>query len=133
MYKDETLAFQGLLENDGSVTIHDRNLRKLAIEMFKVKKNLSPSPVIELFKERPHIYNLKNERCWEVPLVQTVNFGKEPVRYRGIQTWDLLPQDIKDSESPSVFKGKIKEFLSSVKSLLIIYVLCSTQTLTTTF
>ena len=38
VYKDENLTFQELLDKDGSVTVHHRNLQKLAIEMYKIKK-----------------------------------------------------------------------------------------------
>ena len=110
VYKDDMSTFQELLEKDGSVTIHHRNLRRLAIEMFKVKNHLSPLPILELFKERPHTYNLRNERCWEMPRVETVNFGIESARYRGIKTWELLPKDIQQSESLPIFKERIKQW-----------------------
>ena len=45
VYKDETdenLSFQDLLDKDGAVRIHDRNLQRLAVEMYKVKNNISP-------------------------------------------------------------------------------------------
>ena len=45
VYRNDDLTFQELLDKDGTITIHDRNQQKLAIEMFKVKKNLSPTPV----------------------------------------------------------------------------------------
>ena len=37
VYKDEKLTFNQLLEKDNSFTIHERNLQKLALLMFKVK------------------------------------------------------------------------------------------------
>ena len=33
VYKNSKLTFEQLLEKDGSFTIHERNLQKLAIEM----------------------------------------------------------------------------------------------------
>ena len=110
IYKDTTLTFEELLEKDDSVTIHDRNLQKLAIEMFKIKNHLSPNPVLELFRERSIDYQLRNERCWELPRVNTVNFGKESLTYRGILTWNLLPNDLKQTESLSSFRTKIKQW-----------------------
>ena len=38
VYQNEELSFQELLDLDCSVTIHQRNLRKLATEMYKIKK-----------------------------------------------------------------------------------------------
>ena len=34
VYRDKTLTFEQMLEKDGSFTIHQRNLQKLAIEMY---------------------------------------------------------------------------------------------------
>ena len=42
VYKDRTLAFEELLVTDNSVSIHHRNLQKLASEMYKVINNHSP-------------------------------------------------------------------------------------------
>ena len=110
VYKNDNLTFQQLLEKDNSMTIHDRNLQKLATEMYKAKNKLSPQPVQDLFKQRDDIYDLRNERCWEVPRVQTVNYGIETLRYRGIKTWDLIPEEIKASESLHIFKQRIKKW-----------------------
>ena len=44
VYKNDKLTFDELLELDNSVTVHHRNLQKLAIEMYKVKKWSLPCP-----------------------------------------------------------------------------------------
>ena len=51
VYKNDNCIFQELLEMDNAVTIHDRNLQRLATEMFKVKNEISPLPIQELFEE----------------------------------------------------------------------------------
>ena len=40
VYRDETHSFEELLEMDGSVKIHHRNIQAMAIEMFKSKHNI---------------------------------------------------------------------------------------------
>ena len=42
------LNFEDLLERDGSVSIHHQNIRFLAIEMFKVFKDVGPQIVRRL-------------------------------------------------------------------------------------
>ena len=42
VYNNSTSSFADLLSMDNSVSIHHRNLQKLAIEMYKVKHSLSP-------------------------------------------------------------------------------------------
>ena len=110
VYKDDNLTFQQLLEKDNSVTIHEKNLQKLATEMYKVKHNLSPLPVRELFPQLDNIHYLRNKGCWEMPKARTVNYGIETIRYRGPKVWDLLPSDIKESDSLSSFKVNIKKW-----------------------
>ena len=48
VYNDKKSSFEQLLEKDKSVPIHIRNLQFLAIEMYKIHKNLSP-PIIKGF------------------------------------------------------------------------------------
>ena len=110
VYKNDHLTFEELLEKDNSITIHDRNLQKLCVEMFKVKHGMAPKPVQELFKSQVHLHNLRNNKEWEVPKVRTVNNGIDSIRYRGPVTWELLPDDIKQSKSLEEFKRKIKNW-----------------------
>ena len=108
VYKDATdeyLSFQDLLDKDGSVRIHDRNLQRLAAEMYKLKNNISPLPMQELFEKQAQVYNLRNNRNWQVPDVKTV-----AIRYRGPKTWELLPSDIKNAKTLAVFKAKVKDW-----------------------
>ena len=41
VYKNNVLSFEELLELDKSFKIHHRNIQSLAIELFKIKNNLS--------------------------------------------------------------------------------------------
>ena len=60
VYSDKTSSFEELLEKDGSVTIHTRNLQVLATEMFKVYWNLAPNIAPEIFHARQNNYNLRH-------------------------------------------------------------------------
>ena len=55
-------------------------------------------------------YDLRNNRCWQVPDVKIVAYGTETIRYRGPKTWELLPSDIKKAKSLVEFKAKIKKW-----------------------
>ena len=47
--KDLQLSISALLLKDNSFTIHQKNLQLLAIEIFKVKMNISPEIMNEIF------------------------------------------------------------------------------------
>ena len=47
VYQDCLTSFEGLLKKDNSVTFHRRNIRQVALEMYKVRHDLS-SPFIKV-------------------------------------------------------------------------------------
>ena len=81
VYDKQNLTFQELL--DYSITIHHKNIQKLAIKMFKIKNNLFPPLMKGIFKENTNTYDLRNKRCWEPTNVRTVRYGSETIRCRG--------------------------------------------------
>ena len=111
IYSDKQSSFQALLEKDGSVSIHNRNIQFLATEMYKVKNNLSVSLVTDLFKQRNEVYNLRNNNLFSIPAVRTVFHGSESISFLGPKIWTILPDDIKNAKSlGGVFKSKIKSW-----------------------
>ena len=111
VYKNDNLTFQELLAIDDAVTIHHRNIQKLATEMYKIKNNLSPTPMGKIFQNCVHTYNLRSGSFWESNNVRTSRYGSETVRFRGPKTWDLLPTTIKESETLNEFKTKVKKWI----------------------
>ena len=60
LYKDDNASFKELLTKDNSVTIHIRNIRLLAIEMYKVKNVLAVDLISNLFpRNEPQIWSKK--------------------------------------------------------------------------
>ena len=92
--KNDDLTFQELLDKENSVTIHDRNLQRLAVEMFKAKNGLSPSPMRTLFSEQSHTYDLRNKKNCAAPSARTIMYGIETIRYRGPKIWEMLPSEL---------------------------------------
>ena len=78
--------------------------------MYKVKNNISPLPLRELFNENINSHDLRNNRYWEASNVRTVHYGTETIKYRGPKTWEMVPNCIKESTSLLEFKTKIKKW-----------------------
>ena len=51
IYNFKISSFKELLERDGSDHIHNRNLQKLATEMFKIFNNIPPPIFTEIFNK----------------------------------------------------------------------------------
>ena len=76
--------------------------------MFKIKNDISPRPIRDLFNENSNLYDLRNKRCWETSKIRTILNGTETFRYRGPKTWGIVPHNIRNSETLTEFKKKIK-------------------------
>ena len=111
VYKDESLSFQQLLDKDKSVTIHHRNLQKLATEMYKLKNSLPPSLLKDILPECDNSYDLRSENPFLTYNVRTVLYGTETIAFRGPKTWAIIPTEIKQSKSLMEFKSKIKNWV----------------------
>ena len=84
IYNDKKSFFEESLETDSSVSVHDRNLRARATEMYKIYHGISPTIMNEIFTLRHQKQcNLRNWTCFDVPKVRTVNHGFESVKYLG--------------------------------------------------
>lgn len=53
-YKDTTCSFDKLLKKERTYTIFQRFIKKLVTKMSKVKLNIAPKLMSELFKENEH-------------------------------------------------------------------------------
>ena len=98
------------LDRDKGVTIHLKNVRTLAIENFKVSKNLSPQLVTEIFEKQNNVYDLRNPSEFVRPRIRSVFNGEESISYLGPKIWDIVPPELKALETVNAFKKEIKKW-----------------------
>ena len=75
-----------------AVLIHEKNIKILATEMFKVSKNLAPPQMHEIskLKDQPQ-YNLRYNSLLSRPLVKSVYKSIESLSFLGPKIWDIIP------------------------------------------
>ena len=74
-HKDNKSSFKQLLEKDHSVTVHQKNLQVLVTEIFKVKNNLAPDIMKDVFKLKEPPYNLRwKSNCFTHQSIKTTFF-----------------------------------------------------------
>ena len=97
-----------LLEQSKSVPIHVRNLQFFMTEIYETKYGLKPPFMKEIFILRNISYSLRRGGDAQLPKVRTTSFGVESIDYLCKKLWQFLPQEIKQSNSLSVFKKQIR-------------------------
>ena len=86
---DKSSSFKKLLEQDKFVA--NLNLQILAMEMFKVYRNISLAIFSEIFHRRDINYNLRINSDFAMPNVRSVSYGSESISCLGPKIWDIVP------------------------------------------
>ena len=98
-YNDKSSSYGELLTKDRSVTIHHRNIRALAIEVYKVMQGFSPPLLNEVFVPRQCNYKLRVNNFLERRKVKSVRYGTKSITSLAPKIWKILPNKIKDTHT----------------------------------
>ena len=113
MYKYYKNSYSDILDLHGEKSIHQYNIQYLMIEVYKFLNGLSPPIMEQIFNIRENTYNVRNFRTFSTRNVKTHIYGTETVTYKSSQLWNLVPPEIKNSQSLMVFKKAIKQWKCS--------------------
>ena len=72
--------------------------------------HLNPGFMWSYFSEKPLPCNLRNENSLQLPHVKSYRFGINSLRFRGTMLWNNLPFSVKNRETLTEFKKKLKTF-----------------------
>ena len=104
------LSFDDLLKEDKSVKIHQKNLQILATEIYKVKNDLGPKIMADIFHFVEKPYNLRNNSIIQSQANRKFYFGTESLSSLAPKLWELIPSEIKSAKSRNIFKEKINSW-----------------------
>ena len=110
VYKDNYSSYVYLLVKEKSFTILQRNIQSLAIELFKVKRNISNVIMCNIFKKRTLTYNLRSQTDFVRDCVNTLRCGLNSLSYFTPKVWDMIPLEIKNINSLQKFKTEIRKW-----------------------
>ena len=99
-YDDYVSDFDSLLEKDNSVTIHQRNIQLLTLEIYKTQKDLNP----KLFSIKKHNYPTRRQPL-EYPNPRTTIYGLQSFGYKASQLWNSIPRDIQEINDLCSFRS----------------------------
>ena len=103
VYDEYESTFENLLELDG-------NIRLLSIELYGVMRNLSNQVMSELFNLRNINYDFRSQTDFELGPTYTTAYGLRSLKYFAPKIWNIVPTEIRNSDSPSEFTTKIKSW-----------------------
>ena len=80
-------------------------------EIYKVKNGLAPEIMKDIFELQNPSHNLRSScNKFRRGNIKSVPYGLQSVRYLGRKIWELVPYNIKYSNSLSKFKKLIKSW-----------------------
>ena len=89
-------------------------ISSLAVELFKVKENLSNTIMSDVFPTRLLNYNLRSQTDFLRSTVNTTKFGLNSLRHFASKVWSMIPIEIKNSSTVEIFKSKLSGSLMAV-------------------
>ena len=100
LYRDDISTFEDLLVRDNSSTLHDHNIKLLAMEMYKAKHGIEPNLIGEFVTIREPRYNFR----------QISDFLKEKASSTTYVIWDLILDARKRAGNLIIFGDRIKKW-----------------------
>ena len=114
VYKDHTLSYEDMLNRSNLLCIRTNLIRLLAIELYKSINGMNPEYINQLFKPRISKYNFRNDCKLEQKKFNTYKYGYFSLQYFGSKLWNILPMNVKESESLMIFRSRLRGYFHSV-------------------
>ena len=108
VYNDNASSYANLLAKANLPTLELGRLRKIAIEVYKSVKGVSPTYICDMFKIKNTNYNLRNSSLLVKNHQRTKAFGLSSFSYTASHIWNLLPQQLRNAQNLKEFGKLVK-------------------------
>ena len=123
VYNDFVSDYDTLLRKGNHQMIHQVNLKKMMLKVFKCIHNDGPALLNGMFTPKDDIYyNLRISNLLILPTCYTQSYGLHSFQYRGSSTWNSLPDSLKTCKKAAILKHQLK----------MVYIKCSCKLCTMT-
>ena len=109
VYNEYDHSYDKLLLEHNVVSIHQSHLKTLALEIYKTTHDLNPEFMKLFFNAKENPYQLRAGSRMSLPQTSSIRHGINSITFRGSLLWNTLPSDIKQCNTLSKFKKKIKK------------------------
>ena len=106
VYNDNVSSYANLLAKANLPTLELGRLRKIAIEVYKSVKGVSPTYICDMSKIKNTNYNLRNSSLLVKNHQRTKAFGLNSFSYTASHIWNLLPQQLRPKSKGILKTGK---------------------------
>ena len=72
------------------------------IEIYKMKNNLNPPMMVNMFERRNNTYNVRNFQEFATKRKGTVKMGLETLNRRSPPLWSILPENLRQIQYSSI-------------------------------
>ena len=111
LYNDTESSFEQLLSKENTFTIHQKNIQKVMIEMFKSKNDIGPKLLKDIFQNSNYKGpTLRKPMDLKKSNICTQKYGERSLDYFGSKIWGLIPNEIREAETLEIFKNKINKW-----------------------
>ena len=93
------------------MTVHHKNLQVLITETFKIKNDLAPDIMKDVFElKEPPYYLWSESNYFTRRNVKTSYYGLLSIKHLAPQIWELVPQSVRKCKTLNESKTKIKSW-----------------------
>ena len=94
VYNEYEKNYKDLLADHDEISIHQKHLQFLAIEIFKSTNKLNPQFMWCFFENHDISCNWRCGSVVKLPVTNTKKYGINSLNFRGAMLWNIIPKNI---------------------------------------